>query len=60
MSTVSSFLLSAGCLVGAIWELARHALRFAWVMLLPKAVLDDDKRLDENAVSAFDKQRLVP
>jgi len=37
MSTIPSFLLSAGCLAGAIRELACCTLRFAWVMLLPRA-----------------------
>jgi len=39
MSTVSRLPLSAGRLLGAIWELACCALRFCWSLLLPKATL---------------------
>ena len=39
MSTVSSFLLTVGYVLGAVWELLRYALRFGWVLLLPKVVL---------------------
>jgi hypothetical protein len=34
-----SFLLTVGCILGAVWELARYALRFGWALLLPKIVL---------------------
>jgi len=37
MSTVSSFLFTAGYVLGAVRELARYALRFGWALLLPKA-----------------------
>ena len=39
MSTVSSFLFTAGHILGAVRELARYVLRFIWAMLLPKAQL---------------------
>ncbi|MCJ7822871.1 MAG: hypothetical protein MUQ26_07340 [Armatimonadetes bacterium] len=39
MNTVSSFLFTAGYVLGAVWELARYAFRFGWAMLLPKAAL---------------------
>ena len=39
MNTVWTFVLSAGYVLGAIWELARYALRFGWALLLPKALL---------------------
>jgi len=39
MSTVSSFLFTVGYVLGAVWELARYALRFGWALLLPKALL---------------------
>jgi len=39
MSTVSSFFFTAGHVLGAIWELSRRMLRFAWALLLPKARL---------------------
>jgi hypothetical protein len=38
MSTVSTFVLSTGYVLGAVWELARYAIRFGWA-LLPKALL---------------------
>ena len=34
-----SFLLTVGCILGAVWGLARYALRFVWALLLPKIVL---------------------
>ena len=34
-----SFLLTIGCILGAVWELFRYALRFGWALLLPKIVL---------------------
>ena len=34
-----SFLLTVGCILGAVWELVRYALRFGWALLLPKIVL---------------------
>ena len=39
MSTVSSFYFTARCILRALCELARYALRFGWVMVLPKARL---------------------
>jgi len=39
MSTVSSFVFTAEYVLGAVWGLARYALRFCWGLLLPKAVL---------------------
>jgi len=39
MSTVSSFLFTAGYVMGAVRELTRYALGFCWAMLLPKAKL---------------------
>ena len=39
MSTVSSFLSTAGYVLGAVRELTRYALRFLWAMLLPNAKL---------------------
>jgi hypothetical protein len=39
MSTVSSFLFTAGHVLGAGWELLRYALRLGWALLLPRAVL---------------------
>ena len=39
VSTVSTFVLSAGYVLRAVWELARCALRFGWALLLPKAML---------------------
>ena len=39
MSTVPTFLFSAGCIAGALWETAGHALRFAWALLLPKVLV---------------------
>jgi len=39
MSTVSTFLFSGGCILGALWEAACCALQFAWALLLPKARL---------------------
>ena len=39
MSTVSSFLFAVGYVLGAVWELARYALRFCWALLLPRALL---------------------
>jgi hypothetical protein len=39
MSTVSSFLFTVGYVLGAVWELARYALRFCWALLLPRALL---------------------
>jgi len=38
MSGASTFVLSAGYVLGAVCELARYALRFGWA-LLPKALL---------------------
>jgi hypothetical protein len=34
-----SFLLTIGCVLGAVWELFRYALRFGRALLLPKIVL---------------------
>jgi hypothetical protein len=45
MGTASSFLFTAEYVLGAIWELARYALRFGWALLLPKAVLAGESRL---------------
>jgi hypothetical protein len=39
MSAVARFLFTAGGILRALCELARYALRFGWVMLLPKARL---------------------
>jgi len=39
MSTVSSFLFTAGYVLAAVWELARYALCFCWALALPKALL---------------------
>jgi len=39
MSTVSTFLFSGGCILGALWEAACYALQFAWALLVPKALL---------------------
>ena len=39
MITVSSFLLTAGYVLGAVRELARYAFGFCWALVLPKAVL---------------------
>ena len=39
MSTVSSFLFTAGYVLGAVRELARYAFRFCWALVLPKAQL---------------------
>lgn len=39
MSTVSSFLFTAGGVLGTVRELARYGFRFCWAMLLPKARL---------------------
>jgi putative transposase len=39
MSTILRFVLSAGHVLGSLWELARYALRFCWALLLPKALL---------------------
>ena len=39
MSAVSTFVLSAGYVLSAVWELARYAIRFGWALLLPKALL---------------------
>ena len=39
MSAVSTFVLSAGYVLGAVWELARYAVKSGWVLLMPKAVL---------------------
>ncbi len=39
MSTVSSFLFTAGQVLGADGERLRCALRFGWALLLPRAVL---------------------
>ena len=39
MSTVSSFLFTAGYVLGAVRELARYALGFCWELLVPKALL---------------------
>jgi len=39
MSAVSTFVLSAGYVLGAVWELARHAVRFGGALLLPKSLL---------------------
>ncbi len=32
-------MLSAGHILGSVWELARWALRLSWALLLPKALL---------------------
>ena len=32
-------MLSAGHVLGSVWELARYAFRFSWALLLPRAVL---------------------
>ncbi|MCJ7749845.1 MAG: hypothetical protein MUQ65_01935, partial [Armatimonadetes bacterium] len=32
-------MFTAEYVLGAIWELARYALRFGWALLLPKSVL---------------------
>ena len=37
MSTVSSFLFTAGYILGAVWRLARYAPRFGCALVLPKA-----------------------
>jgi len=34
-----SFLLTIGCILGAVWELFRYALGFCWALVLPKALL---------------------
>ena len=39
MGTVSSFLFTAGYVLGAVRELTRYALGFCWALLLPKAML---------------------
>jgi hypothetical protein len=39
MSTVSTFVFTTGCILRALCELARYALRFGWALLLPKARL---------------------
>lgn len=39
MSTVSSFLFTAGCVLGAVRELTRYTLRPIGALLLPKAQL---------------------
>jgi hypothetical protein len=39
MSPITTFLLSVGCVLGAVRELARYALRLRWALLLPKAML---------------------
>lgn len=52
MSTVSTFLFSVGCLVGAVWELAGYALRFGWALLLPKALLAAHREVRHSAVTA--------
>jgi len=52
MSTVSTFLFSVGCLVGAVWELAGYALRFGWALLLPKALLAARREVRHFAVTA--------
>jgi transposase InsO family protein len=39
MSTASTFFCTLGYLLGALWELARYAVRFGWALLLPKALL---------------------
>jgi len=39
MGTVSTFVFTAGSILGALCELARYALRFGWAMMLPKARL---------------------
>ena len=39
MSAISGFLFTIGCVLDAVWELARYALRFIWAMLLPKTQL---------------------
>lgn len=37
MRVISSVLLTAGVILRALFELAAYALRFGWMMLLPKA-----------------------
>jgi putative transposase len=39
MSAVATFLLTAGCILRALCEVARYALRFVWALLAPKAML---------------------
>ena len=39
MSTVSTFLFTAGCTLGALRETACYALLFAWALLVPKVLL---------------------
>jgi hypothetical protein len=39
MSTVSTFVLSAGYILGSVWQLAGYAIRFGWALLLPRALL---------------------
>lgn len=39
MSVISSVLLNAGVILRALFELAAYALRFGWMMVLPKARL---------------------
>jgi transposase InsO family protein len=39
MSTVSGFLFTVGYVLGAVWELARHAFRFGLALVLLRAVL---------------------
>jgi len=39
MSTVSSLLVTAGVIGGALWDLTRFAFRFGWAMKPPKARL---------------------
>lgn len=39
MSTAATFALSAGYVLGSVWELARYVFRFGWALLLPKALL---------------------
>jgi len=39
MSTATTFLFTVGCILGAVWELARYAAQFGWALLLPKALL---------------------